>query len=110
MINFDFPNSLVDYIHRVGRTGRVSHAAQQVTCHATSFVSHNRDARMSRAIQVCLTHAQMTLSSFHVARGNGSSTRNTVPKCNAVVTRPRPLRNFEIADSCILFRIGNNFV
>ncbi|XP_048585923.1 DEAD-box ATP-dependent RNA helicase 39 isoform X1 [Nematostella vectensis] len=51
VINFDFPNSMVDYIHRVGRTGRVSHVTPQVTSRATSFISHNRDARMSRAIQ-----------------------------------------------------------
>ena len=55
MINFDFPISVTDYIHRVGRTGRVRTVPRQDdVAMATSLMSHNRDVRMALAIEVCI--------------------------------------------------------
>ncbi|KAJ7352986.1 hypothetical protein OS493_032925 [Desmophyllum pertusum] len=52
VINFDFPTSIVDYIHRVGRTGRVkTEETQQGVSVATSFVTHNRDVTMAKMIE-----------------------------------------------------------
>ena len=53
MINFDFPTSIVDYIHRVGRTGRVkTEVTRKGVSIATSLLTHNRDVRMAKTIEV----------------------------------------------------------
>ena len=31
MVNYDFPNYIEDYVHRVGRTGRAGYAPQFIT-------------------------------------------------------------------------------
>ena len=53
MINFDFPTSTVDYIHRVGRTGRVkTEVTRKGVSVATSLLTHNRDVRIAKTIEV----------------------------------------------------------
>ena len=49
VVLFDFPNTVVDYLHRVGRTGRVSSAAK---CRASILMSHRRDVRAAWQIKV----------------------------------------------------------
>jgi len=52
VINFDFPTSIVDYIHRVGRTGRVkTEATRKGVSVATSLLTHNRDVTMAKTIE-----------------------------------------------------------
>lgn len=48
VINYDLPNSPEDYVHRIGRTGRM-----QAVGRATSFVTHD-DAHQIRAIEKLL--------------------------------------------------------
>ena len=49
VVLFDFPNTIVDYLHRVGRTGRVG---SQAGCKTTAFMTHKRDVRMAWKIKV----------------------------------------------------------
>ena len=55
VVLFDFPNTIVDYLHRVGRTGRVG---SQAGCKTTAFMTHKRDVRMAWKIKV--SHRQST--------------------------------------------------
>ena len=49
MVLFDFPHTTVDYLHRVGRTGRVSSVAK---CKASILMTHRNDVRIAWKIKV----------------------------------------------------------
>ena len=43
MINFDYPNSSEDYVHRIGRTGRSSHTGTAYTFFTPGNCKQARD-------------------------------------------------------------------
>ncbi len=49
MILFDWPHGMTDYLHRVGRTGRVGMKGK---CVAISFMTRRRDVTMAWEIKV----------------------------------------------------------
>ena len=49
IVLFDFPLNLPDYLHRVGRTGRVG--SEVIQPHVTALMSHRKDVRMARQIK-----------------------------------------------------------
>lgn len=49
IVLFDFPLNLPDYLHRVGRTGRVG--SQVVRPRVTAFMTHRKDMRMALEIR-----------------------------------------------------------
>ena len=51
VVLFDFPNSTADYLHRLGRTGRVG---SKGSCRVTALMSHRRDIRTAYEIKVCI--------------------------------------------------------
>ncbi|XP_071962338.1 probable ATP-dependent RNA helicase DDX28 [Antedon mediterranea] len=71
VVNFDFPNHMSDYIHRVGRVGRVgSHS----NGHVTNFIVHKWDVelvhKIERAVrrQVDLPSVDADISRKHIDR------------------------------------------
>ena len=48
VVNYDFPNTLQDYLHRVGRVGRVGSKAPGTV---VSFVTHRWDVDLVRKIE-----------------------------------------------------------
>ena len=43
VINFDFPNGIEDYIHRIGRTGRAGAKGTAITFFTSNNAKHSRD-------------------------------------------------------------------
>ncbi|KAK0051673.1 ATP-dependent RNA helicase DDX28 [Biomphalaria pfeifferi] len=76
VINYDFPTFISDYIHRVGRVGRVGSTEGQVT----SFVTHKWDvelvwkieiaARKMRKLQDVNANIKMKLSELDTAKND----------------------------------------
>ena len=58
VIQYDFPTSVTDYLHRVGRTGRVGGVTQ---CLATTLMTKKKDVRVALKIEV---HVQKPLQIF----------------------------------------------
>ena len=53
MVLFDFPHTMVDYLHRLGRTGRVG-SSSGGRCHASILMTHRQDVRTAWQIKVCV--------------------------------------------------------
>lgn len=45
VINFDLPNEIEEYVHRIGRTGRIGNKGK-----ATSFFQRGRDEKIARGL------------------------------------------------------------
>ncbi|KAJ8019641.1 putative ATP-dependent RNA helicase DDX28 [Holothuria leucospilota] len=82
IINFDFPNHMSDYIHRVGRVGRVS---SRKGGRVTSFVVHKWDVDLVHKIETAVR------------------TRESLPRVDANIKRKHILRNTEIPFNQIMF-------
>ena len=63
IINYDLPSEVDDYVHRIGRTGRIGHSGK-----ATSFFSQ-RDSRIARGLVKILS--DVSVSPFIACCGYG---------------------------------------
>uniref|UniRef100_A0AAG5DSV2 RNA helicase n=1 Tax=Anopheles atroparvus TaxID=41427 RepID=A0AAG5DSV2_ANOAO len=59
VINYDLPKSIDDYVHRIGRTGRVGNKGR-----ATSFFDPSADSAMASDLVKILTQAGQTVPDF----------------------------------------------
>jgi ATP-dependent RNA helicase DDX5/DBP2 len=74
VVNFDFPNDMENYVHRIGRTGRAGKKGL-----AVSFFVAEKNARMARDLIETLNRTEQhvppelqALSSFSGGRGKAS--------------------------------------
>ncbi|XP_035783109.1 ATP-dependent RNA helicase vasa-like [Anopheles albimanus] len=68
VINYDLPKNIDDYVHRIGRTGRVGNKGR-----ATSFYDPTADSAIAGDLVKILQQANQTVPDFlkHLATGNG---------------------------------------
>jgi ATP-dependent RNA helicase DDX5/DBP2 len=71
VINFDMPNNVEDYVHRIGRTGRAGNTGE-----AYSFFSADENGKMARELAEILRDAgqqvpQDLLSCYRPGAGGG---------------------------------------
>ena len=55
VVNYDLPNSIEEYVHRIGRTGRIGNKGI-----ATAFFHKERDAHLARALVKVLAGVSCT--------------------------------------------------
>ncbi|KAM6985159.1 putative ATP-dependent RNA helicase DDX4 [Aplochiton taeniatus] len=59
VVNFDLPNNIDEYVHRIGRTGRCGNTGRAVT-----FYDPEADNQLSRSLVKVLSGAQQVVPSF----------------------------------------------
>ena len=55
VINYDLPNNIEEYVHRIGRTGRIGNKGQ-----ATAFFQKDRDLALARGLVKVLSDVSST--------------------------------------------------
>ena len=55
VVNYDLPQSIDEYVHRIGRTGRCGNLGK-----ATSFYTHDSDSGIAKALVRILTEVSTT--------------------------------------------------
>ena len=60
VVNYDLPQSIDEYVHRIGRTGRCGNLGK-----ATSFYTHDSDSGVAKALVKILTEVGIILGPTH---------------------------------------------
>lgn len=71
VINYDLPSALDEYIHRIGRTGRIGNTGK-----AISFFDPERDNNLINDLKKALIHAQQDIPAFFNGSGYEAETNN----------------------------------
>ncbi|KAJ1474511.1 P-loop containing nucleoside triphosphate hydrolase protein, partial [Baffinella frigidus] len=66
VVNYDMPNQIEDYVHRIGRTGRAGNSG-----HATAFITE-KDARLAKDLEKILVEARQEVPSWLEEMGRHS--------------------------------------
>ena len=60
VVNFDLPSTIEDYIHRIGRTGRIGNKGL-----ATAFFQRDKDLGLARALVKVLSDVRLATACKH---------------------------------------------
>ncbi|XP_034459468.1 probable ATP-dependent RNA helicase DDX4 isoform X2 [Hippoglossus hippoglossus] len=75
VVNFDIPNNIDEYVHRIGRTGRCGNTGK-----AVSFFDPDADGQLARSLVTILSKAQQVVPSWleeHAFNAPGSNDVNS---------------------------------
>lgn len=92
VVNFDMPNNIADYVHRIGRTGRVGNNGR-----ATSFFDPDHDSALASDLITTLEGSDQTVPDFLRELGSGgggggySNSKFGGVDVRGGVSRPRPI-------------------
>ena len=59
VVNFDLPDEIDEYIHRIGRTGRIGNKGK-----AISFFARDKDENLARGLVKILAESEQTVSDW----------------------------------------------
>ena len=59
MVNYDLPSHIEEYVHRIGRTGRIGNKGV-----ATAFFQADKDSTLARGLVKVLADVSWTIASF----------------------------------------------
>lgn len=85
MINFDLPNDIEEYVHRIGRTGRVGNSGRSISFFDPDKDGANAGKLVEKLVKVCLN----LLSPFRI-----SFTGLINILCDGFFSRARIFRHF----------------
>ena len=71
VINYDLPNTIEEYVHRIGRTGRIGHTGR-----AISFYDSANDSELASSLVQILTDAHQEVPSFLGSASGGGGGGN----------------------------------
>lgn len=66
VVNYDLPKAIDEYVHRIGRTGRVGNSGR-----ATSFFDDRDDTNLAGALCTILTQAQQPIPEWLGSKSHG---------------------------------------
>ena len=81
VINFDLPSEIDEYVHRIGRTGRIGHKGK-----ATSFFQRSKDEKIARGLVKVLSDVSwlVVLCSIALIYGECCSKLLGIEQCCSV--------------------------
>lgn len=85
IVLFDFPLNLADYLHRVGRTGRVG--SQVTRPRVSAFMSHRKDVAMALKIKDAATRQVAIMEKRAVSAMNRQQEATTKQEAAATESR-----------------------
>jgi probable ATP-dependent RNA helicase DDX4 len=81
VINYDMPSEIDDYVHRIGRTGRVGNLGR-----ATTFFDPILDHGLTSALIKVLTDCEQTVPEFLTGSGGGYGSVSYLGYLNTIST------------------------